>query len=100
MKKSVKLFILWAVVVCGLTVYYLGVMRYSMLGNYDGVTFWVNILPVIALICSAVMLPLVRRQAKNDHLTWLAVVSKVALIVYSALAAGSVMIFLLGQLLS
>lgn len=87
MKKSIILFILWAVTTVVLTCVYLLVMmnpgnaQSSMIG-------WILYL-CVGMITVSVM-PLIRYNAKVEGLKWLTVVSKVLLIAYSVhLAAGA-----------
>lgn len=87
MKKSIILFILWAVSTVVLTCVYLLVMMNP--GNaQSSVIGWILYL-CVGMITVSVM-PLIRYNAKVEGLKWLTVVSKVLLIAYSVhLAAGA-----------
>lgn len=87
MKKSIILFILWAVTTVVLTCVYLLVMmnpenvQSSMIG-------WILYL-CVGMITVSVM-PLIRYNAKVEGIKWLTMMAKVLLIVYSVqLAAGA-----------
>ena len=87
MKKSIFLFILWAVTVVVLTCVYLVAMMNP--GNaQSSVIGWILYLCVGTITVS--VMPLIRYNAKVEGIKWLTVVAKVLLIVYSVqLAAGA-----------
>lgn len=94
-KKSVILFILWAVATFVLTSIYLALMffRHPQMPDVG----WILSLCIAGMTFA--MMSLIRINAKAEKITWLAVVSKVLLIVYSALGAAGVLMFILSRLL-
>ena len=87
MKKSVLLFILWAVTAFVLTCVHLVAMMNP--GNaQSSIIGWILYLCVGVVTVS--VMPLIRYNARVEGIKWLAVVAKVLLIVYSVqLAAGA-----------
>lgn len=91
-KKSVLLFVLWAVAATILTCIYLALMM-----NVH--TPQVPMIGWILFLCTGVlslsMMSLIRTNAKAERITWLAVVSKVLMIFYSIISTvGLLMLFL------
>ena len=87
MKKSIFLFILWAVTTVVLTCVYLLVMM-NPENVQSSMISWILYL-CVGMITVSVM-PLIRYNAKVEGIKWLTVVAKVLLIVYSVqLAAGA-----------
>lgn len=87
MKKSIFLFILWAVTAVVLTCVYLVVMMNPQHAQAS-VVGW--ILYLCTDVVTVSLMPLIRYNAQVEGIKWLAVVAKVLLIVYSVhLAAGA-----------
>ncbi len=87
MKKSIFLFILWAVTTVVLTCVYLVAMM-NPHHTQASIIGWILYLCVGVVTVS--LMPLIRYNAKVEGIKWLTVVAKVLLIVYSIqLAAGA-----------
>jgi hypothetical protein len=87
MKKSIFLFIFWAVATVVLTCVYLITMM-NPANTQNWLIGWILYL-CVGMITVAVM-PLIRYNAKVEGIKWLTIVAKVLLIAYSIqLAAGA-----------
>ena len=95
MKKSIFLFILWAVISVVLTCIYLMLMMFDRNSQFE-IVGW-----IICLCTAGVTLgtmPVIRTQAKAEQITWLVVLSKVLLIACSIWGAIGLVFFLLSRL--
>jgi hypothetical protein len=90
MKKSLLLFILWAVAEVILTCINI------ILTRFDPLTGWILWFCAIALTLA--MMSLIRTTAKAEQVTWLAVVSKVIFIINAVFGGLGVIFFLLSKL--
>ena len=90
MKKSLLLFILWAVAGAILTCINI------ILTRFDPLTGWILWFCAIALTLA--IMSLIRTIAKAEQATWLAVVSKILLIINSVFGGLGVIFFLLSKL--
>ena len=90
MKKSILLFILWGVAGVILTCINI------ILTRFDPLTGWILWFCAIALTLA--IMSLIRTIAKAEQATWLAVVSKILLIINSVFGGLGVIFFLLSKL--
>lgn len=97
MKKSILLFILWAAAVTVLTGIYLALMM-NFHANQIATVCWILTLCTV-LLTLAMMFP-IRIHAKTERVVWLAVISKVLLIMYSVWGALGLVFFLIIRLMA
>ena len=90
MKKSIFLFILWAVATVVLTCVYLITMM-NPANAQNWLIGWILYL-CVGVVTVAVM-PLIRYNAKVEGIKWLTIVAKVLLIVYSIQLATGALFF-------
>ena len=91
MKKSLLLFIIWATAATLSTVLYLVapvIVNLDMVFTFRGLVF------IISIILSLTLLAFVHSNAKMEQSRWLAVVSKVLMIVYFLLYAARLVYFI------
>ena len=91
MKKSILIFILWAVAGAILTCINI------ILARFDPVSGWIVCL--CAFVMTLAMLSLTRTVAKSEQVTWLAVVSKALMIVYCIWGAVGLVLFVLSRMI-
>lgn len=96
MKKSILIFILWAVITVILTVIYLALTMFQTNAQFE-ITGWIIYLCVAVLTLAT--MPIIRTQAKAEQVTWLAVVSKVLTIFCSVWAALGLVLFILSRII-
>ena len=96
MKKSILLFIIWAIACFVLTSIYLALTMYSQ--NFFAPLFE-QILFLATMIMSIAMMTLIHGNAKIEQTTWLKVVSTVLFIFYSACGGVALLIFTVSLLL-
>ena len=91
MKKSILLFILWGIVGVILTPVNI------ILNEFDPVAGWIIWFCAIALTLA--IMSLIRTIAKAEQATWLAVVSKILLIIIAVFGGLSVIFWFLSHLI-
>lgn len=96
MKKSILIFILWGVTTVILTGVYLALAMFQANTRFE-ITGWIIYLCVAVLTLAT--MPIIRTQAKAEQVTWLAVVSKVLIIVYSVWGAVGLLLFVLSRII-
>lgn len=96
MKKSILIFILWAVITVILTGVYLALTMFQTNARFE-ITGWIIYLCVAVLTLAT--MPIIRTQAKAEQVTWLAVVSKVLMIIYSVWGAVGLLLFVLSRII-
>ena len=96
MKKSILIFILWGVTTVILTGVYLALAMFQANTQFE-ITGWIIYLCVAVLTLAT--MPIIRTQAKAEQVTWLAVVSKVLMIVCCVWGAVGLLLFVLSKII-